>query len=44
MTQKEIQNGWTNFIDEYMHKILPIYKNHEQTFDFVGLHKKKNTN
>ena len=38
MTQKEIQNGWTNFIDEYTHKILPIYENHEQTFDFVGLH------
>lgn len=30
--------NWNNFIQEFSEEILPIYQNHEKTFDSYGIH------
>jgi hypothetical protein len=34
----EQSDGWNRFIDELQEQILPIYRNHEMTFDPWGIH------
>ena len=31
-------SNWNNFIEEFTQDILPIYKDHEDTFDDIGIH------
>lgn len=37
-TPREIKTSWEHFKEEYTNEILPIYLNHEETFDYVGYH------
>jgi hypothetical protein len=30
--------NWNNFVEDFSKNILPIYENHEKTFDNIGIH------